>query len=300
MPYLLNMIGVNKIGMSSQNEFVSNGLVRDRLVCWKYSLRSVVALNIKRLLGRGTTAPINRSYTKRQARRILLREGLAVAGNQPSWFYSAFDRGTHDPMTMATLERIETSVAADSRILVTGCGTGLTVFWLLEAGYSDVSGTDLLPEAIQVAQVLNRRFYSSEAKISVDDALKPSISGTFDVVTALHWVFSAWAGNYGNDSHSDPRSRATRRRLLEEFLHAYSEILELGGVLVIELIDAICDVRLASDHSGGLGGEVYPVRHSLDDVKAVSSKLGFTIQDQYLSYSYGHQARMCYWLKKIV
>lgn len=277
----------------------SKGPVVDRIICYRWSLRFILVETIKRILGRGPTfTSLNYRYSVRAARRMILKAKLAVAGNSPSWFYTAFNRGKGDPMTNETLEGIRAEFHTDARILVTGCGTGLTVFWLLESGFSDVTGTDLLPETIEVAQGLNAKFYQNGAKFLVDDGFSPQVEGNFEIVTALHWVFSAWAGNYGNDSIGNPFSEETRQLVLEGFLEAYSRVLAPGGVLIIELVDAICDARLAQDRPDGSGQTVYPVRHSVAQVIASSSNQGYSVERHYLSFTDGLQARMCYWLKK--
>lgn len=277
----------------------SKGPILDRFICYRWSLRFIAIETIKRVLGRGPTfVSLNGRYSARAARRMILKAKLAVVGNSPSWFYTAFNRGKGDAMTNETLEGIRAEVHTDARILVTGCGTGLTMFWLLESGFSDVTGTDLLPETIEVAQALNSKFYRNGAKFLVDDGFSPQVEGNFEIVTALHWVYSAWAGNYGNDSIGSPFSSETRQRVLEDFLSAYSRVLAPGGVLIIELVDAICDARVAQDLPDGSGQTVYPVRHSMAQVAAAASRQGYSVEKHYFSFTGGLQARMCYSLKK--
>lgn len=56
-----------------------------------------------------------------------------------------------------------------AKILDVGCGTGLTVAALFNAGYVDLHGIDLSPEMIQVAD--SRGFYQSLARVDVKQPL---------------------------------------------------------------------------------------------------------------------------------
>lgn len=287
--------------MRLDSTFGSRGPIVDRLLCWRYSVKVRTKNTLRSAIrGRGSpgSAALNTFYGPRTARRLLLKKKMAISGSQPSWFYSAYDRGSSDPMTNETLARILKKSNSGDRILVTGCGTGLTVFHLLEHGFSNVSGTDLLPECVEVAVLLNKKFYGNLAVLLVDNGFQPQVAGEFDVVLALHWVFSAWSGNYGNSASDDSFNEEIRRDLLNSFLGVWSSRIVSGGLLIVELIDAICDVRLPSDHPYGLGQDVYPVRHSLGGVSESAALNGFTVESHYLSYSYGHQARMCYWLRR--
>lgn len=280
-------------------EFQETGRLKARAICWRYTAKRTLMTSAKRLIKKSVPVPpFNRSYSERDGRRLILRSGVAVAGGRPSWFYTAFDRDAGDPMTNSTFDLIEQRVNKDSRILITGCGTGITAFHLLEAGFTSITGTDLLPEVIQVATALNDRYYGGRIRFCVDDGFQPSIELDCDLVTALHWVFSAWMGNYGNDPMLDPFNSEVREKALEDFLIAYRGVLAPGGLLVVELIDSIADSRLDWDHPQGLAQQVYPVRHSQEMVEKVAVQSGFTVDDHYLSYSYGHQPRMCYWLRK--
>jgi cyclopropane fatty-acyl-phospholipid synthase-like methyltransferase len=184
--------------------------------------------------------------------------------------------------------------------LITGCGTGITAFYLADQGFSNITGTDLLPECISIAQEVNR-MGEYGAEFLVDDGLAPKISGTYDLITALHWVFSAWMGNYGNDPADAKRAWTDeyREAALTSFLSAYGPHLRPHGVLMIELTDAVTDYRLAEDHFlGAASASIYPVRHSPEQVEQCAASQGFELVDKQLCVSFGHHPRTLYTLRK--
>ena len=86
-----------------------------------------------------------------------------------------------------------------------------------------VEGWDLLPEAITVAEALKEEFrYSAQFKqvdcLNPPESLLSSNESRFDCITVMHWFFSAIAGNYGNQSISNPFDTLTRKQVLSEFL----------------------------------------------------------------------------------
>lgn len=94
---------------------------------------------------------IEQNYSIKTTRKYLRLVELVVACSKPSWFYSAFEREDQDPLTNYEMEYIAKNSSRDSKILNAGCGTGIVTFHLASLGFRKVVGTDLLPEAIQVA-----------------------------------------------------------------------------------------------------------------------------------------------------
>lgn len=283
------------------HEFQSQGYLRDRLICYTHDLKRAALDLVKRVAGQPPRATHVRSrISSRRAKDLLLREKLAISDGAPSWFYTAFERGDQDPLTNYTLELVETRIPKHARILVTGCGTGIMVFHLADCGFREVVGFDLLPAAIAVANRLKDEWRYDNTSFRVDDGFRPTLDGTYDVITAMHWVFSAWAGNYGNDALplEQAKDPAVRERLLGDLLAAYAPHLAPDGMLIIELTDAVTDYRLPADHRlGEASARFYPVRHTPEQVERVARAHGLAVVDAKLCVSYGHHPRTSYFLK---
>lgn len=277
------------------NEFQSRGFIGDRVICYKHDVRNAVTRAIKSLLGRPQPKFQSiRSVSPRIGKEIVLRHKLAVANGVPSWFYTAFERGDHDPLTEFTLHYIDKHISRDARVLNTGCGAGLFAFRLADLGFREVVGVDLLPECIAIAKDIEREAGYTNVSFHVTDGLRPTLEGEFDVITMMHWVFSAWMGNYGNEPVSAAKAKqpAERERLLTELLTQYVRHLRPGGIIVIELTDAVADYRIATDHHlGERSLDIYPVRHTPEQVRRCAASVGLELIDTKLGVSYGHQPR---------
>lgn len=287
----------------SSHEFASQGFLKDRLICYRHDLKRAAIDLLKRVAG----APPQVTHVKsrisnRRAKDLLLREKLAVSGGAPSWFYTAFERGDQDPLTNYTMDFIESRISKDARVLITGCGTGIMAFHLADCGFREIVAFDLLPEAIAVANRLRDEWQYTQTAFSVDNGFRPAARGTFDAITAMHWVFSAWAGNYGNDALPVEQAKdpAVRERLLGDLLAAYAPQLNPGGYFIVELTDAVTDYRLPTDHRlGEISTSFYPVRHTPEQVERVARAHGLVVADRKLCVSYGHHPRTSYFLKKM-
>jgi SAM-dependent methyltransferase len=282
-------------------EFSSKGYLSDYLVCFKHDIKRSAMLFLKRMAGRKkrTVFDLKQRYSSRYAKNVILKKKLAITDGKPSWFYTAFERGDADALTNHTLQFIDRTLSKEGRILVTGCGTGITVFHLAEYGYKEVVGTDLLPECIEVADQLKKDFRYNNTRFLIDNGFDPAINEKFDLITALHWVFSAWMGNYGNPAVVNAFDPAVREQALSQFLVTYSPLLNEKGILIIELTDAVADYRLATDHPmGDFSLTIYPIRHSPEQVERCAAASGFEISDKKLSVAYGHHPRTSYYLRK--
>jgi SAM-dependent methyltransferase len=239
------------------------------------------------------------NYSVPAVKKFMRSVGLAVAGKSPSWFYYAFNRNDDDSLTNYELEYIETNFPRDSVILNTGCGTGIIVFHLASSGFTKVTGTDLLPEAIEIANWIKTNYSFDNTDFQVDDGLAPKVLGQFDLITAMHWVFSAWMGNYGNIVDIGDASAEERVRLLMTFLRNYTPHLKPGGILILELTDAVADYRLITDHPAGSGSVgVYPIRHTPEQVALCAAANNLVILEKQLCLRYGHQPRTAYFLQR--
>jgi SAM-dependent methyltransferase len=285
------------------HEFESQGFLRDRLICYKHDLKHALVGLLKRVAGKqGQAQHVKTRISSRRAKDLLLRERLAISGNAPSWFYTAFERGDQDPLTNYTLDFIAHNIPRDGRVLVTGCGTGIMAFHLADAGFQDIVAFDLLPEAIAVANRLKDEWQYTQTAFSIGNGFRPTLEGTFDVITAMHWVFSAWAGNYGNDALPVEQAKqpAVREQLLGDLLAVYTPHVRPGGYFIVELTDAVTDYRLPSDHRlGEVSTSFYPVRHTPEQVERAARAHGLEVADRKLCVSYGHHPRTSYFLKKM-
>lgn len=240
----------------------------------------------------------------RKIKNIVLEEGLALNEKRElSWFYHcAFDRNDSDPLTNFALDFVRTKISRDAKILVTGCGTGITVFRMADDGYSDITGIDLLEKCIAVAQKVKKLGRYDETFFKQCDGFRPDLDGSYDLITAMHWVFSAWMGNYGNSPIHSPKSPEVRERLLTEFFATYSPLLKSGGYLILELVDAVADYRIKSDHpevDPDFLDQIYPVRHTPEQVEKCASANGLAVRKKNLCVKYSHQPRTSYLLQKL-
>jgi SAM-dependent methyltransferase len=239
-------------------------------------------------------------YSVKDVKKFMRNVGFAVAGKSPSWFYYAFNRNNDDKLTNYELEWIERNIPRDSEVLNTGCGTGIIALHLASLGYRKVVGTDLLPEAIKVAQWIKSNYSFDNVEFLVDDRLAPKVTGRYELITAMHWVFSAWMGNYGNTVDIGEAGASERTQLLKSFLGNYTPHLKPGGILILELTDAVADYRLIADHPAGnasLG--VYPIRHTPEQVASCAAANNLVIIEKQLCLTYGHQPRTAYFLKSM-
>jgi hypothetical protein len=275
-----------------------------RRIARRHELRRTAVSLIRRALGRPAAASApdaKQRYTERQAKAIVLDEGLALtSAGEISWFYTAFERNAADPLTNFALAYIEAHVPKDARILVTGCGTGIMAFHLADHGFSRIEGRDLLEKCIRVANRMKQEFGYAAVSFAVDDCLKPKLDAEYDAITALHWLFSAWMGNYGNAGTDSPKSEAVRLRVLGEFLAAYAAHLARGGLLLFETTDAVADYRDPFDHPlGEKSLDIYPVRHTPEQVARCAGAVGLDVIEKRIATSHaGHQPRTSYILRK--
>lgn len=283
------------------NEFTGRSKFRAYYAAARHEIFRFIRSTLKRLIGRTNKKPsrIKSRYSEFAGKRIVLQEGIGLVDTGISWFYTAFERGSGDPLTNFMLDYVERNLPRDSTILLTGCGTGIMVFHLADSGFTSIEGSDLLPECIAVANRIRDQFGYRQTSFRVMDGFNPKLDKTYDLITAVHWVFSAWMGNYGNDPAADARNPEVRMHCLKSFLGAYIDHLAPGGLFAIELTDSVADYREPLDHPHGERSvDIYPVRHSPEQVREVAGSLGLEVLGQRLSVSYGHQPRTLYILQK--
>jgi SAM-dependent methyltransferase len=224
-----------------------------------------------------------------KVRQILSNHDLGFDQNgTPTWWYSSLDlrRNETDDLTKAALSYIDSRIPKDARILGTGCGTGWMLFWLAQRGFSRIEGFDYLGNVVQSAREI-AELGGFDVKVWEDDGFAPTLDKNYDLILVLHWLYSAWMGNYGNTPRRDDREK-----LLKEFLAVYVPRLEKNGLLMLELIDAISDFREPPT-------DTYPIRHSTEQVARCGAALGLRIEKQMFNSNYGHLPRMLYCLRKV-
>lgn len=222
-------------------------------------------------------------------RRILSRNGLGFDGQgNPSWWYASLDcrRNEADDLTRAALKYVVENVPGNTRILGTGCGTGWMLFWFAQKGFSNIEGFDYLPNVVQSAKEI-AALANIPAKLWQDDGFHPRLEGEYGLILVLHWLYSAWMGNYGNT----PRRSEDREALLSAFLAQYSGHIKSKGLIMLELVDAISDFREPPIAT-------YPIRHTAEQVARCAAPFGLAVERKMFNSNYGHLPRMLYLLRK--
>jgi hypothetical protein len=113
----------------------------------------------------------------------------------------------------------------------------------------------------------------------------------------MHWVFSAWAGNYGNQRITDAKNPDTREMLLKAFLSQYRPHLNPDGRLILETVDAIGDYRVPNDHAYLRSiplDSIYPVRHTPEQAHRCAAATGFSVVQYKCTTTYAHHPRTSY------
>ena len=224
----------------------------------------------RRLMGKvplGSTRYDPRIPTRR-AKAILRRHGLGYDENgTPSWWYQAFDgRNSADQLTQFEFDWIEEHVPKDGSILVSGCGVGLTTIWLNQQGFESVSGFDYLPEvlacAVEIAAITDTPISYWQA-----DGFNPQLTDRYDCITAMHWVYSAWMGNYDNPIET----REDHQAVLEDFLRDYVDALKPRGSMLLELVDGLLDYAVPEF-------KAYPIRLTVEQVRSAATNVGLELE----------------------
>jgi SAM-dependent methyltransferase len=245
---------------------------------------------------------IKRRYSKTYAKFVTLKSGVAhwpeFFGNGVTWFYTAYDREDKDPLTNYLLKTIDKEYKHGGDVLVTGCGTGIMAFHIGDNTKIKVEAFDLLPKVINCANILKNKYFYNNVTFKTNDGFNPKELNTYDAITLVHWVFSAWSGNYGNVVSNDAFTKSVREEKLFSLLNVYTKHLNEGGKIFIEVTDAITDYRNAEDHHlGEISKTFYPIRHSKENMQYVCDKVGLKIVDMQLCVSYGHHPRTLYVLE---
>ena len=225
-----------------------------------------------------------------KVRNILKKHGLYYDKNGiPSWWFKSFmnRRNSLDELTKGFFNYVDVNISKEANILITGCGSGWMLIWLAQRGFRNLSGFDYLQNVVDSAIDLVK-LTPTEMNIWQDDGFKPSLKEEkYDVITALYWLYSAWGGNYGNESRASQDNKA----LLKEFISNYLPHLSDNGLIFIELIDSIADFQEPPVHA-------YPIRHSMEQVSECAEELGMTVEKKMFNGRHRKEPKMLYILKK--
>ena len=222
-------------------------------------------------------------------RSALQRHGIGFAADgTTTWWLASLDlrRNEEDDLTKTALRYVETKVDRNAAILGTGCGTGWMLYWFVQRGFRDVEGFDYLSNVVAAAREIAAAA-NIQTKIWQADGFAPRLERNYDVVLVLHWLYSAWMGNYGNTLQE-----GDRESLLSAFLQQYVGNMNPGALMLLELIDAISDFMVPES-------KVYPVRHSAEQVARCAASAGLKVEAKFFNCKYGHLPRMLYALRKI-
>jgi SAM-dependent methyltransferase len=237
----------------------------------------------------GVSTEFSPDLPRGPVRRILQRHGLGFGPDgKPSWWYASLDlrRNDQDDLTKSILRHILDRVPKDARMLATGCGTGWMIFWLAQKGFRRIEGFDVLPNVVEAAREI-AALGKFDVKLWQADGFAPALTESYDLILALYWVYSAWAGNYENRS----RAGEDREKLLTDLLAPYAPRLNSGGLMILELIDASADLLNPPS-------PLYPIRHSPEQVERCAAAHGLTVEQRLFNDTHGHLPRMAYFLRK--
>ncbi len=206
-----------------------------------------------------------------------------------SWWFLAFlrFRNYRELGAREFLRYFCETVDKKSDILVTGCGTCLLMLHLFRKGFANLDGFDYLPQVVQVAKGIDK-LAKSDFTLWEDDGFNPlRIKKKYDVVVAVHWVFSAWKGNYFNKIDENKNNKM----LLQEFLLIYAKFLNTGGLLMIELVDSYASQKRF------VFQDIYPIKHSYPEVEECAREAGYCIEKAHLCTESGWEPRIFYVLR---
>lgn len=93
--------------------------------------------------------------------------------------------------TWRLLDWIRKNISKDAKILETGTGIGINLFWLEEHGFKNLYGFDFDEKAILTGQAIaQEKGFCTD--LFVDNGLNPKYAdakGQFDLVFGLNWIF---------------------------------------------------------------------------------------------------------------
>ena len=227
-----------------------------------------------------------------KVRKILKKHDLYFDRNgTPSWWFNSLmiRRNSADDITREFFKYAKANIPKDANILITGCGTGWMLFWFVQQGFTRLHGFDYLQNVVDSANEIGD-LINIKTNIWTDDGFKPNLKEEkYDMITALFWVFSAWKGNYGNESHASKNNLD----LLKEFFSIYIPHLSDNGYLVVELIDAVAEFQVPAV-------EGYPIRHTMAEVTQCAEELGLSVEKKMFTGRHRRQPKMLYVMKKAV
>ncbi|MBI1178019.1 glycosyltransferase [bacterium] len=215
--------------------------------------------------------PSLRSQTLNPELRISreLVESVLDRHGVPGWFHYIFrERGsrwdTWKPCVWAA-EHLST----ETPVLSLGCGVGFNLFWLAEHGFTELYGCDIDPRTVAAGTEIATKT-GFPIQFWQDDGLSPHHlpEMAFGLIEALNWTHLIEGFS------------------LDDFLDRYLPHLEVGGIIVLDVIDAAYNdfpdnQYCTQDRSKPVAEKrpsEYRVRHSRAEIEQIFSRSGLTIE----------------------
>ncbi|WP_446811086.1 glycosyltransferase family protein [Methylomonas sp. 2BW1-5-20] len=196
-----------------------------------------------------------------------LIEELVSKYSAQSWFiYAAKERHSRWHIRCPS-EWIVRHIPKHSLIFETGAGCGLNLVWLAQQGFTNLYGSDVSAQSIEVGRELSARL-SLTIDLWQDDGLKPTtLPSNVDILLALNWTY-----------HIEDFS-------LLDFLKLYRNYLVSGGFFIIDIVDKSYDLikdnqYLTSDWNkpeNERRPSEYKTRYSENEVKDACLSSGYII-----------------------
>jgi SAM-dependent methyltransferase len=227
---------------------------------------------------------------KRLVKQVLERNNLAYLDGKNWWFYSSYlyQHNSTDVLAAALLRYLRDNVRRDALVFESGCGCGWFLIGLAQLGFTNLSGSDILGNAIKAAQEF-AAYRGYRMELWQDNGFAPKrVPDNIDVFIATQWLYSAWVGNYSDENKELQQKGA--QQLLREFFTTYAGHIAPNGLFIFMLVDSIAN--LCPDDTG-----TYPVRHSYEDVKQLLDEFGFVLEKRFFGRG-DHQPRMAYIARK--
>jgi SAM-dependent methyltransferase len=222
--------------------------------------------------------------------RVLLRDALKVYGVNDWYLTMMYDIWwfrwyVREPLFWLERELPEKTTP----IYDSGCGCGLSLFWLAQRSFNNLYGSDIAEEAIQAGLYMAEKM---EYNITLwqDDGINPArLPKNIGAFLALNWTYYSYVKGF----------------VLEDFFRKYSESLYKRGYFIIDVIDSAWNLVPNNEYATPdwnkpveeRAPSEYAVRYSYEQVKNAADMVGMDIVHT-ISHSSEIIPRVVYCLKR--